>query len=153
VSEVHRLINFVFQGFMWMYDHWDERKVNKSWKYRLLFAFNVFQIVGGTFIMVAGVSSLSRAFQDKQLIPRDFRLGEVSSKSETPTSSTAARRPSDAPTTATLSRTSKGIAFYPLEGIESTSISIAASRSRWQERIIGSSILIAYISTGIQHLA
>lgn len=43
---------------MWMYDHWAERKVNKLWKYRLLFAFNVFQIVGGTFIMVAGVSNL-----------------------------------------------------------------------------------------------
>lgn len=42
---------------MWMYDHWEERKVNKSFKYRLLFAFNVFQIVAGTFIMVAGVSN------------------------------------------------------------------------------------------------
>jgi hypothetical protein len=53
------LCDFQLMGFMWMYDHWDERKVNKSWKYRLLFAFNVFQIVGGIFIMVAGVSSLS----------------------------------------------------------------------------------------------
>jgi hypothetical protein len=50
---------------MWMYDHWDERKVNKSWKYRLLFAFNVFQIIGGTFIMVAGVSEPPGRLRDE----------------------------------------------------------------------------------------
>jgi MFS family permease len=41
---------------MWLYDRWGQRKTNKSWKFRLLVAWNVFQIIGGTLIMVAGVS-------------------------------------------------------------------------------------------------
>ncbi|KAJ9093042.1 hypothetical protein QFC21_006533 [Naganishia friedmannii] len=41
-------------GFMWFYDHWEERRTNKTWKYRALVAWNVFQIVAGSLIMVAG---------------------------------------------------------------------------------------------------
>ncbi|KAJ9112090.1 hypothetical protein QFC22_006390 [Naganishia vaughanmartiniae] len=44
----------ILPSFMWFYDKWAERRTNKSWSYRLVFAWNVFQIIAGTFIMVAG---------------------------------------------------------------------------------------------------
>lgn len=82
-----------FPSLMWFYDKWSERKTNKSWGYRLVFAWNVFQVLAGFFIMIAGVSrddGQTRA--NRQLIRHTLhRHGEASSKSETPTTRTVAR--------------------------------------------------------------
>lgn len=39
---------------MWFYDHWSERKVNKSLWYKFMVAWNVFVFVGGFFLMISG---------------------------------------------------------------------------------------------------
>lgn len=52
---------------MWLYDRWGQRKTNKSWKFRLLVAWNIFQIIGGTLIMVAGVSIPCTCHQQQTL--------------------------------------------------------------------------------------
>ncbi|KAI5478377.1 hypothetical protein MNV49_005126 [Pseudohyphozyma bogoriensis] len=44
----------VVMGMMWLYDNGSERSTNKTLVYRLLFAWNVFIIVAGTFLMVSG---------------------------------------------------------------------------------------------------
>lgn len=63
---------------MWLYDRWDQRKTNKSWKFRLFVAWNIFQIIAGTLIMVAGVSSLGAFALMKSLTSAfSHRPGEV----------------------------------------------------------------------------
>lgn len=50
-----RYILAKLQAFMWLYDNW-HRKETAGMSWRLLVGWNIFIIVIGTFIMIAGVS-------------------------------------------------------------------------------------------------
>lgn len=43
-----------FMACMWFYDEWQYRHVKKTFKYRAIFAFNVWLLLAGSFITVAG---------------------------------------------------------------------------------------------------
>lgn len=48
------LMSFQPMGCMWLYDNWNEGKVNPTLRWRLLVGWSIFVIASGTVIMVAG---------------------------------------------------------------------------------------------------
>lgn len=54
----------VSNGWMWLHDNWSKRHTNKTLYFRSLVALNVFLIVAGIFIMVAGSVAAGKAIQD-----------------------------------------------------------------------------------------
>ncbi|WWC64344.1 uncharacterized protein I303_106954 [Kwoniella dejecticola CBS 10117] len=48
------LLCIQLMGGMWLYDNWMYRHTDKSWKYRSMLTWNIFMIILGTFLMVAG---------------------------------------------------------------------------------------------------
>lgn len=48
------LLSMQIMGMMWLYDNWSRRHTDNSTAFRLLVAWNVFIILMGSFIMVAG---------------------------------------------------------------------------------------------------
>jgi hypothetical protein len=60
-------------GWMWLHDNWNRRHTDKSIKYKLLVALNVFLIVAGLFIMVVGTWAAAVS------IKNSYRTGNISS--------------------------------------------------------------------------
>ncbi|GAB7328600.1 hypothetical protein MBLNU13_g00544t2 [Cladosporium sp. NU13] len=48
------LMSFQPMGFMWLYDNWRVGKEQKTLTWKLMVAWSVFVIVGGTFLMIGG---------------------------------------------------------------------------------------------------
>lgn len=54
----------VSNGWMWLHDNWERRKVDKSLYYKSLVALNVFLILAGVFIMITGTWSAAVSIRD-----------------------------------------------------------------------------------------
>ncbi|WVW84350.1 hypothetical protein I302_106384 [Kwoniella bestiolae CBS 10118] len=48
------LLSMQLMGGMWLYDNWQHRQTKKTITYKFLLGFNIFVIVIGTFLMIAG---------------------------------------------------------------------------------------------------
>ncbi|GFZ50383.1 hypothetical protein JCM24511_08140 [Saitozyma sp. JCM 24511] len=63
----------VSNGWMWLHDNWERRKIHKSLYYKSLVVLNVFLIVSGVFIMITGTWSAAVSIRDS------YATGSISS--------------------------------------------------------------------------